>query len=106
MKAEIMKKLIDEIQAQPVDGEAPLVINRNGDGTERVHTWGFSDDDRGNYIKAVQVLRAEVAKRRWPSVKITIFYTGKNSAEPPEVVVIKNDGSLRPRQDNEIFYNP
>jgi hypothetical protein len=106
LKAEVMKGLLDEIQARTVEDGAPLVVNQDGDGSSPLHTWGFSDDDRGNYTTAIKVLSAEVAKGRWPNVKITIFYTGKNTAEPPEQVVIKNDGSLRTRKANELFFSP
>ncbi len=102
-KAEVMLRLLDELQARKVDAEAPLIQNQNGNGEARLNTWGFSDDDLGNYQKALDVLRPEVAKGRWPNVKITLFFTGKNASKPQEVVVIKNDGTLRPRNEKEAL---
>jgi hypothetical protein len=50
------------------------VWNRQGTGREALLTWGFSDDDWGNYSAAKTYL-TEVAAR-WPDVKITLFFTG------------------------------
>ncbi len=105
MKTEVMKQLLDEIESSPIEPDAPLLMNQDGLGSDRLHTWGFSDDDPGNFKNAVEILRVEFAKGRWPHVKITIFYTGRNSSEPLHEVVIMNDGNLRPRKGKELFFS-
>ncbi|OQW50408.1 MAG: hypothetical protein A4S09_01040 [Proteobacteria bacterium SG_bin7] len=94
-KAEVMKALLDELNSLPVTDEVNIVSDSDGISRKRLRTWGFSDDDYGNYSKAVAVLTAEVAKGRWPNLKLVLFYTGHNGPILPEIKIIKSDGSLR-----------
>lgn len=104
-KANVMKRILDNEEKIPVPADATPVLNREGTAMEKLHLWGFSDDDHGNYSKAVDVLSAEVKKGRWPHVKLVIFYTG--TAEPgisPHSVVIQSDGTTRPTQAGEATH--
>lgn len=94
-KAEVMIAILDELNALQMTDEVQVVVDRDGNSRARLRTWGFSDDDYGNYSKAVNVLTAEVAKGRWPNLKLVLFYTGHNGPIAPETKVIKSDGSLR-----------
>jgi hypothetical protein len=95
-KAKVMTGLLDQIEKQPVPADALLVENQNGTGKAKLHLWGFSDDDYGNYRKAVSVLSEQVKKGRWPHVKVVIFLTGSDGPEKAGAVVIKLDGTTRP----------
>ncbi len=98
IKAEIMKTILDDLQKVPVSSAIKPSINRDGNGVVRQHLWGFSDDDWGNYEKAVSVLSSGVAKNRWPNVKVVVFYTGRHDKKRKQQIrVLKSDGSVRPR---------
>ena len=74
---------------------------RSDNGNWRWHCY-TSDDDYGNYAKAVEALSAEVAAGRWPDVKITVLFTGKNHpTEEPRVEIITPDGSTRLATDTD-----
>ena len=96
-KAKVMLHLLDQIEATPVPGNASWVEDREGTGRAKLHLWGFSDDDFGNFAKALEVLSREVARGRWPHVKISLFFTGLNHPlERPRSLVIRYDGTTRP----------
>ncbi len=101
-KAQIMLDLLDKLEKEPVPENIVQVWNQNGDAKASLHLWGFSDDDYGNYEAAFKKLGPEVAKGRWPHVKITLFYTGfKKANVKPHSRVIKSDGTLREKLPDE-----
>ncbi|MGE4232635.1 MAG: hypothetical protein AB7F43_04825 [Bacteriovoracia bacterium] len=59
-------------------------------------SWGFSDDDYGNFSTAIQGLGPEIAKQRWPHVKSVLYYTGPVVEHYPiKVVVLRSNGDIR-----------
>jgi len=103
-KTEIMKRLLDRISSQPIDPKnARQVLNRSGNGHKKLHLWGFSDDDKGNFDKAKSVLSKEVKKGRWPNVKIVLYYTSTHDEKERVSQVIQPDGSVRSAKSEEFF---
>jgi len=101
-KAKVMMHLLDEMQKEPVPADAALVENREGTGQQKMHLWGFSDDDFDNFRKAKEVLAKEVAAGRWPDIKISLFFTGLNNAkEKKRGEVIMPSGETRPTRKEE-----
>lgn len=113
-KTVVMLESLDCMNQRPLNADAVPVIdqNYNGPGGKDAprspkHLWGFSDDDWGNYEKAVNVLGPEVAKNRWPNVKITLFYSGrmkkdeKGNVVPHQTKVIQSNGQLRNQIEDE-----
>lgn len=99
-KVAVMKKMLDNIEANPVHPQSRLIDAPEGGGKQgRYHRWGFSDDDEGNYKTALEALAPEVAAGRWPNVKLTLFFSSAGKA-----VVIKPDGSTRPVNNNEAVW--
>jgi hypothetical protein len=97
-KTVVMRGVLDEVQANGFGRRAVPVVAPDGKGTRTMQTWSFSDDDYGNYQKAVTSLSTEVAQGRWPDVKITLEFTGRNDpAHRPESVVLRPDGTTRPQ---------
>ena len=104
-KAKVMLQLLDNVQKVPVPPDAALVDDREGKGKAKLHLWGFSDDDFDNFKKAKDVLSAEVAKGRWPNVKISLYFTGLNNPnEKARNEVIKSSGKTRPPTKNEASH--
>lgn len=98
IKALVMQDILDDLQATPFLPGATPVMNPDGTKREPLHLWGFSDDDWGNFAKALEVLSKEVVKKRWPKVKITVFFTGLHDPKhDPQTLVIKSDGTTRRR---------
>lgn len=101
-KAKVMLRLLDDVQSKAVPADATLVDDREGTGKARLHLWGFSDDDFDNYQKAKEVLSAEVARGRWPNVKVSLYFTGLNHPrEKARNEVIQSNGKTRPPTKNE-----
>jgi hypothetical protein len=101
-KAKVMMQILDRLQAEALSPRAKPVTAPDGKGRRVMHLWGFSDDDWGNYRKAVDALLPEVRAGRWPDVKITVFFTGKNHpGEPPRIEVLSKAGP-RPARPEEI----
>ncbi len=101
-KAKVMQEILDKLSAIPVGDDDPTVLDRDGTGGARLHLWGFSDDDWGNFEAARDTLSAGVKDGRWSNTKITVFYTGIHDPEhEPCRLVIKSDGSLREQQPQE-----
>lgn len=69
-KAVVMADLLDDLQRQPASADGP-------------HTWGFSDDDWGNFSAAVAAIQKAIAENptRWDRIKITVYFTGVNNPE-------------------------
>jgi len=102
-KVEAMKQVLDDIQASDFPPDAIEVVDRAGEEKRVMHLWGFSDDDYGNYSKAVEALSAEIARGRWPDVKISVFFTGKNNPdEAPRGEILTPDGGARPLRSDEL----
>jgi hypothetical protein len=103
IKAEVMKQLLDRVQALGVSDDMMEVVDPNGRGKRKMHIWGFSDDDFGNFETALKVLGPEVAKGRWPDIKITLIFSGNaaNTKQKPRAVVLKKNGKSRPRTVKE-----
>jgi hypothetical protein len=100
-KALVMREILDHIQKTKIRGDAKQVITPDGKDLRPMHLWGFSDDDFGNYQKAITALSADIA--RWPDVKIAVFFTGKNHpTEKPRVEVLMPNGKTRPATKAEI----
>jgi hypothetical protein len=92
-KANVMMHVLDKIQKVKVPKNATLVENREGDGRQKLHLWGFSDDDYDNFSTALKVLSAEVKAHpeRWSNIKIVLFFTGLNNPDQrPHSVVVNN----------------
>ena len=91
-KTVVMKTFLDRLQALAGPGNCTFL-------------WGFSDDDYGNYEKAVTELSKDI--RRWPNVKITLLFTGINHPrEKAREEVLQPDGRLRPRRADEVDEKP
>lgn len=102
-KVQVMKRLLDTLEATPTTSDTPLVTNREGTGRAALHLWGFSDDDFGNFSTAVSALSEDVRKARWPHVKITIFFTGTNHpTQKSRAVAIMPDGRAREVNAKEL----
>lgn len=104
-KARVMERILDRIQQHALGADAKPVLNANGTGPQPLHLWGFSDDDYGNYSKAVSALSGDIRAnpKRWDRIKITLFFTGKNHpTEKPRTEVIRADGALRPIKEGEL----
>lgn len=104
-KAKVMMRILDRMQARPLGADARKVLDPDAMTKKPLHLWGFSDDDYGNYAKAVNalgsVLRAE--PQRWNHIKITLFFTGKNHpTERARVEVLKSNGEVRPAKLDEL----
>lgn len=95
-KAAVMEQILDRIERTPLPADAPRVISPGGTSRGAYHLWGFSDDDHGNYSKAVEVLQKGVDAGRWPHVKLTVFYTGTNRKDvAPHSVVLRPNAKPR-----------
>lgn len=95
-KVDAIRKTLNDLNKIPVSEYAPPMISRDGKSTERVHLWSFSDDDTGNYKKALEAVQADVKAGKYPNVKIAVFFTGKNTAHRPAPVIVMPDGRARP----------
>lgn len=97
-KAAVMEQILDRIERTELPADTPRVISPDGRARGAYHLWGFSDDDHGNYSKAVEVLQKGVNAGRWKHVKIAVFYTGtnRNDVQPHAVV-------LRPHERPRVF---
>ncbi len=92
-----MENILDRINAKPLGKKAVAVMSSDGSKNVPLHLWGFSDDDFGNYSKALNVLQAGVDRNRWPNVKISLFFTGTNHpTEKPRAVVLQAKKPPRP----------
>ena len=102
-KTTIMSMLLDEVQGSRLRRGARAVITPDGKGRRPMHLWGFSDDTYEFFETAVRNLSAEVARGRWPDVKITIFFTGRDHPQHrPHAVVITPDGKTRAPLPGEL----
>lgn len=102
IKAKVMLSLLDQLQKNALLADLKEVLGPNGEQVGRYLLWEFSDDDYGNYSKAVEVLSQEVRAGRWPNIKITLIYTGlHDKTHKPTEVVIREDGSIRKKQKSE-----
>lgn len=98
-KAVVMARVLDRIQAHGLHAGARKVLSPDGSEHRRMHLWGFSDDDYGNYTKAVAALSEEIKKDagRWRDIKVTVIFTGTNHpAVQPHAVVLGPGGDARP----------
>ncbi len=96
-KAIYMTQILDRFQKLRVQGDAD-VTNSDGTGRQRMHLWGFSDDDYGNFTKAKEdfAKAAKAKPGRWSNIKITLFYTGtKKEGVKPHAVVMTSTGDFR-----------
>ncbi len=102
-KVRVMESYLDRLQGAPFGPSAqPVVPPDGGRGKRYMHLWGFSDDDYGTFKKTLDELGGHVRANRWPDVKITVFFTGEGHPEAePHAVVIKPDGTARPRLASE-----
>jgi hypothetical protein len=99
-KAAVMEQMLDRIEKTPLPDSAPKVTGPDGRTTGRYHLWGFSDDDLGNFQKAVEVMQRGVDAARWPHIKITVFYTGTNRKEvQPHAVTLLPRAEPRPHTE-------
>jgi hypothetical protein len=95
-KAAVMENILDRINRARIPKSAPETLASSGVGFQKNHLWGFSDDDYGNFSKAVSVLQTGVDANRWPHVKITVFFTGTNHAvEKPRAIVLRPKAAPR-----------
>ncbi|MBI4347593.1 MAG: hypothetical protein HY553_12110 [Elusimicrobia bacterium] len=101
-KVKVMRDVLDEISAQPLEDDAPPVLSQNGKSKKPLHLWGFSDDDWGNFDAAVKALSEDVKAGKYANVKITVFYTGKNNPRHEAGAwVLTPEGELRPVTTDE-----
>lgn len=102
-KTVVMRKILNSIQEVPISPTMPEVVDREGHGKKKLHLWGFSDDDQGNFDTAVKVLSAEVKAGKYPDVKITIFFTGgaDRRAHARRVILTPDGGTRPPSGDDE-----
>lgn len=105
VKANVMLDLLSEIEKVPLPENAFETLNADGTKKEKLHLWGFSDDDIGNFNKAVEVLSKAVKEGKFKNIKIVVFFTGTNvPGTPPHSVVIKSDGTTRATMEGEAKY--
>jgi hypothetical protein len=106
-KVVVMTNILDCMNQRPFEAKAKVIVDPDKKKNRPLHLWGFSDDDWGNYQKAVDILTKDVASGRWPNVKITLFYTGRlkhnddGKIKPQETKVIMSDGTLRDQLPSE-----
>lgn len=104
-KAAVMQEILDDISERPIPGGAPSVIRPDANGeddTGDYHLWGFSDDDFGNFEKAVTVIQAGLDEGRWPNIKVTLYFTGLHDPDTsPHAVVLVPNAEPRPVFDAE-----
>jgi len=99
-KAAVMERILDGIEATPLAVGSPEVLAPDAHARGRYHLWGFSDDDLGNFAKAVEVLQRGVDAGRWRHVKVTVFYTGTNRADVrPHAVTLVAHAAPRPHRE-------
>ncbi len=97
-KTKVMKMTLDKLQAVKIAPSAKPVLDRDGVRSLPLHVWEFSDDDFGNFSKALSALSEGVQAdpKRWSQVKIVLRFTGRNHpTEKARSVVIKSDGQAR-----------
>lgn len=99
-KVEIMKPLLDRVQATPVGLRAKKVFDQDGRSKKRLHVVHFSDDDRGNFERMASGLAAELRAdpKRWSKIKIVLHYTGKGKRH---VMVLTSHGGRRGQMATE-----
>jgi hypothetical protein len=105
-----MLDILDRIQAMGTSDQMLDVIGPSGRGRRKMHLWGFSDDDFGNFSTALKVLTEQMKPSkeyphgRWPDIKIALFFTGgkNNPTEKPRTVVLTAAGGSRPARPSEI----
>jgi hypothetical protein len=95
--------LLDQIEDRPIKWWMPKVVSRTGKGFERLHTFGFSDDDPHTFKETLAYLRTESASGRWPHVKISLFFTGESAEIHSRRVVLMSDGEIRDRVSAEVY---
>lgn len=103
-KTFFMKQFLDDIQKKIPRGKVE-VVTPEGNATAKLHLWGFSDDDYGNFSRAVKDLGEAIKAdpKRWSRIKITLFYTGTKKPDvKPHGVVLDHNGDPRPIQVNEL----
>lgn len=98
-----MRMRLDRIQSIPTSETFTTVLSPDGKSTRKMHLWGFSDDDFGNYATALRELAQDMKNGRWPDVKIFLFFTGgkNNPNEKARVMVLQPDGTPRAATDQE-----
>ncbi|MEI8345993.1 MAG: hypothetical protein WCG27_00890 [Pseudomonadota bacterium] len=103
-KAMVMEAQLDKINKIVIPNVVPSIIAPEGDMIGRYHLWFFSDDDYGNFQKALEVLQKGINEDRWPQVKIILFFTGQNDSQqkPRAVVLRKNDGPRPWKEKDEL----
>ncbi len=95
-KAKVIMHILDEMQRLPISDMAAKALNSDGTAYEKLHNWGFSDDDFKNFETSVKLLSAEVANKRWPKIKINVFYTAHRGHEQDQQsLVIMSNGKTR-----------
>ncbi|MBL7666297.1 MAG: hypothetical protein JNM93_14275 [Bacteriovoracaceae bacterium] len=91
-KLVVIKAILDEFEATPLPKMPQSVSVLTPDMKEMrpMHLLGFSDDDIKTFETVRLDLGHELAKNRWPNVKITLYFTTEKSQK--SIVLIPNGG--------------
>lgn len=101
-KGALIHQFLDDLSAQPLSRRGPKVTLPDRSGLRHRHLWGFSDDDRGNYLGGMEVVQNGLNRGLWRNMKLFLFYTG--TADPnhePETRVMVPNRSPRLITDRE-----
>jgi hypothetical protein len=94
-------------QATAIADGAEQVLDRNAEKMAKLREAGFTDDDYDNFERSAKELAREVKKGRWPGVKIYLFFNRTDHPTvPPHVVIIRENGEVRPAFGQEQVEDP
>lgn len=96
-KARVIKEILDQINLCNInDVKKTEVFDQDGQNKKPLHVWYFSDDDIKNIVAAKQFIGSEIAVGRWPNIKVSLLFTGKeNPNNFPESIVLSSKGNSR-----------
>jgi hypothetical protein len=102
LKAVAMGRILDEFESAPFGPGAERVLARDGRGTQKLHLWGYSDDDEANFLRARDTLGARIADGAWPHVKVTLFHTGTHTTGKSDPIVVLSPKGARPADARDL----
>ena len=89
-ETEINKARVITTQLDSLEKEARQTKMKKGHHAKEKAIWTFSDDDSGNFLRARDRLAQIIKKepKRWPDLRIQLFYTGKQTSDFSYPIVI------------------
>jgi hypothetical protein len=96
VKVVLLNQILDKLERYGEHEHMVEVITPDGTGRQRMHLFGFSDDDHNYFTKAVDSFVAAVKTKSRPLVKTVVFFTGTHTPDvAPHGVTILPDGTTR-----------